>query len=174
MTGQLLLPVSIVFGLAGWTLIARWYVLPALDQRPLADALTLLILPHCFRYVGLAFLITGVTAEPLDPRFAVPAAWGDLLAAALAFVAIVALRRGWSAAPGAAWLFNLVGAADLVNAVTRGLLFTTDAHLGATYFIPAVIVPMLLVSHAAIAMLLVRRARSRASSTPPRPTAGAR
>ena len=33
------------------------------------------------------------------------------------------------------------------NAVARGLLFTPDGALGATFWIPAVIVPLLIVSH---------------------------
>jgi hypothetical protein len=163
MAAELMLPISMAFGIAAWTLIARWYVLPALNRRPESEALTLLILPHCFRYIGLAFLITGVTAEPLDPRFAIPAAWGDLLAATLAFAAIAALRKGWSAAPATVWTFNLLGAADLANAVTQGLRFTDDGHLGATYFIPAIIVPALLVSHALIAVVQMRRWRERTS-----------
>ena len=156
---NLLLPISIVMGLACWGLIARWYLLPWLRSRSLVDALTPLLLLNAFRYVGLAFLIPGVTAQALDPRFAMPAAWGDLAAALLALLALLALRRGWSSAGAAVWIFNVFGFLDLINAVTRGLLYTEDGHLGATYFIPVLIVPALLVVHVLVAILQLEQRR---------------
>jgi hypothetical protein len=44
----------LVFGLA-----ARWYALPRVNRLPLVEALTLLILPHALRTLGLAFLVPG-------------------------------------------------------------------------------------------------------------------
>ncbi len=150
---DLYLPVSVVTGIVAWAMVARWYVLPWANSQSLRDALTPLVLVHAFRYVGLAFLVPGVTAQPLDPRFALPAAWGDLAAAVLALVALLALRSGWVAAGALVWAFNLFGAADLVNAVFQGLRHTVDGHLGATWFIPALFVPMLLVGHVVIALV---------------------
>lgn len=69
-----LLPLSIVMGLLSYSLIAQWYVMPRLSVLPRSDALTPMLLLHSFRYIGLAFLIPGVTAEFLDSRFATPAA----------------------------------------------------------------------------------------------------
>lgn len=152
----LILPTSMTMGLLSFALIARWYLWPALRALPRNDALTALVLVHAFRYIGLAFLIEGVTARALDPRFAVPAACGDLAAAVLALIAVAALRRGWASAAALTWLFNVVGTLDLLNAVFRGLRYTEDAHLGATYFIPALIVPALLVTHALIFLLQTR------------------
>jgi len=138
---DLILPLSIVMSLLSYGLVARWYVMPALAAMPRAKALTPLLLPHSFRHIGMAFLIPGVTAEVLDPRFANPAAYGDLLAAVLALVAIAALRWRWTAAIPLVWIFNIEGSLDLLNALCRGFRYTPDGHLGATYFIPAVIVP---------------------------------
>ena len=147
---ELLLPISLVMGLVVYGLAARWYLVPWMETRSLADGLTPLLLLHGTRFVGLAFLIPGVTRVPLDPRFADPAAWGDLLAAVLAIISLLALRKGWPGAIALVWIFNLVGTLDLFNAVTQGLRFTTSGDMGATYFIPAVIVPLLLVTHAVI------------------------
>ena len=44
----------------------------------------------------------------------------------------------------------------MLNALYRGFRYTPDAHLGATYFIPAVIVPALLVTHFIVFKLLFR------------------
>jgi len=153
---NLILPLSIVLALAAYALIAKWYVMPVLLAMPRAEALVPLLLIHCFRFVGLAFLIPGVTSQPLDPRFANPAAYGDLLTALLAFLAILALRGGWRAAIALVWVFNVVGTLDLLNALTQGLRYTEDAALGATFFIPAVYVPALLVTHVMVFIILLR------------------
>ena len=67
------------------TLILVWYVHPVLRARPFVDALQPILLLHCFRYIGVMFPIPGVTSTPLDPPFAVPAAYGGLVVADLAF-----------------------------------------------------------------------------------------
>jgi len=151
-----ILPLSITFSLLTWSLIMLWYIHPLLKKYPLEQVLIPFLLLHSFRYVGLMFLVPGVTTEILDTRFSHPAAYGDLIAAILAFVAIAALRlkTGWALA--SVWLFNIWGMADLLNAVARGILFTPDGHLGATYWIPATIVPLLLVTHVYIFILLVK------------------
>jgi hypothetical protein len=154
---DLLLPTSIAIGLLTWSLVAKCYLLPWMRAQSLEAALTPLLLLNALRYVGLAFLIPGGTAEALDARVAAPAAWGDLGAAVLALVALLALRQHWSSAGMLVWIFNIFGALDLVNAILQGLRYTIDGHLGATYFIPAVFVPMLLVAHVVIAIVQIRR-----------------
>jgi len=46
------------------------------------------------------------------------AAIGDLLAALLAFLGILALRREWRIAIPLVWVFNVEGPLDFLNAVT--------------------------------------------------------
>jgi hypothetical protein len=157
MDSEFILPVSLVFGLCAWGLIAKWYVMPRLRSVSRKGALTPLLLLHSFRYVGLAFLIPGVTAQALDPGFANPAAYGDLLAALLALAALWAVRRESPLATPLVWVFNIVGTLDLLNALFQGVQRVPAGHLGATFFIPAVIVPALLVSHFLIFVLLLSR-----------------
>lgn len=154
---DLILPLSITMALTGFGLAAYWYVLPALLRLDVHDALVPLVLPHCFRYLGLSFLIAGVTTEPLDPRFAFPAAYGDLVAALLAFAAVFALRLRWSGALPLVLLFNVVGTLDFVDALVRGLMYVPPSHMGSTYFIPMIIVPFLAVTHVIIFVVLARR-----------------
>ena len=156
MPRDLILPLSIVMGLTTYGLIAKWYVMPRLLSLPRARALVPILLFHCTRFIGLAFLIPGVTSQPLDPRFANPAAYGDLLAALLAFLGILALRQGWRAAIPLVWAFNVEGTLDLLNALTQGLRYTEDGGLGATYFIPAIVVPALLVTHVMVFIILLK------------------
>jgi len=58
-----------------------------------------------FRYIGLSFLITGVTTSPLDSRFAAPAAYGDLIAAVLALAAVMALLFKSRYSVSFVWIF---------------------------------------------------------------------
>ena len=97
-----------------YALLAKWYVAPWLAGKPVEQALVPLIFPHAFRHIGLLFLVPGVVAEPLPPEFANPAAYGDLAAAVLAILALIALRGGWGAALPLVWLFNVVGSVEFV------------------------------------------------------------
>ena len=54
------------------------------------------------------------------------------------------------------WVFNVEGTLDLLNAVMQGLRYTDDGALGATFFIPAVVVPALLVTHVMIFIILLK------------------
>ncbi len=86
---------QLVLSLFVYTLLARWYVLPWLADKPLQLALTILIFPHAMRHIGLTFFVDGVIAGPLPGLFGVMAAYGDLAAALLAIVALFALRGSW-------------------------------------------------------------------------------
>ena len=154
---DLMLPLGMVFALLTWSLLFYWYLHPAVKALPVEQVIEPILFLHTFRYVGLMFLIPGVTTEVLDTRFSHPAAYGDLIAAILSFIAIAAIRLNASWALLSVWLFNIWGLADLLNAVTRGILFTHDGHLGATYWIPAMIVPLLLVTHVYVFVLLVKQ-----------------
>ena len=148
---------QVVLSLVVYSLIARWYVVPRLAALPRRDALTPLLLLHAFRYLGMVFLVPTVVGPALPAAFAVPAAYGDLLAALLALLAIAALRQTWPVAIPLVWLFNVEGTLDLVNAFYQGL--RNNVQLGAAYYIPTFAVPALLVTHAMIFAMLIRRTR---------------
>lgn len=144
----------IVYGL-----IARWYVAPRLAGLPLHNALVLLILPHAFRHLGMVFLVPAVVAPTLPAAFAVPAAYGDLLAGLLAILAIVALRSRWPLALPLTWLFNVVGAVDFIVAFTQGTRLGVSPHIGSAWYIPTFAVPALFITHIMMFAMLVRRPR---------------
>jgi hypothetical protein len=157
MNRELIMPLSLVFGLVAFGLTAKWYVMPWLTSVSRTRALTPLLLLHSFRYIGLAFLIPGVTAQALDSAFANPAAYGDLLAAMLALGALIAVRLDWSVATPLMWVFNIEGTLDLLNAFVQGVQRVRVGDLGATYFIPTVAVPGLLVTHVMMFVVLLRQ-----------------
>ncbi len=150
---------SITIGVVGWGIIAKLWVIPWLKDNPFHKGLALLTIPHVFRYIGLSFLITGVTNSPLDPRFAIPAGYGDLIAALLALIAVTALLFKSRYSVPIVWIFNIVGFIDFLVAVTQGLRYTHPEDMGATYFIPVLAVPLLFVSHLLIFWMLITRNR---------------
>lgn len=152
---QLWFFVSIAFGLIAWGLVATRFIWPELRHRPRAEALQPLLLLHSFRFIGLVFLIPGAVSPDLPPAFAHSAAYGDIVAATLALLSLLALPSGTGVA--LAWIFNVWGAADVLNAFYQanhaGLL---AGQLGAAYFIPTLAVPLLLVTHALAFRILLR------------------
>jgi len=141
-----------------YALAAKWYVWPRLAVLPRAAALVPLLLIHTLRTLGLTVIVPAVTDPNLPRSFSVPLAYGDLIAATLAFLAIAALRLRWPFAIGLVWLFSLEGTLDLLNAVAQGVgANVTQYQLGAAWFIPTYAVPLLWVSHALIFIVLLRR-----------------
>jgi len=146
MQSQLWFFVSIAFSFIAWGIITARYVWPELRLRPRAEALRPLLMLHSFRFIGLAFLVPGVVSSGLPAAFAQSAGYGDIIAAILAVLALISLPS--TAGVVIAWMFNLWGVADLLNAFYQanhaGLL---PGQLGATYFIPTLVVPLLLITH---------------------------
>lgn len=155
MPPQLCFFVSIAFSLIAWGIVAARYIWPELRTRERADALRPLLILNSFRFLGLAFLVPGVVSPDLPSAFARSAAYGDIIAAALASLSLLWLRRGFGVA--IAWIFNLWGSADLLNAFYQashaGLL---AGQLGAAYFIPTLIVPLLLITHVLAFRILLK------------------
>ncbi len=139
-----------------WGLIGKWLLAPWLENKSAHDALFWLALPHAFRHVGMVFLVPGVVAQPLPGAFANPAAYGDLATGVLALLALIALRSGWTGALALVWLFNIFGTVDLLNALRQAEVVP---DLGAAWYIPTLLVPLLLVTHFMIFARLLRRGR---------------
>ena len=146
MQPQLSFFASVAFGLVAWAIVAARYIWPELRHKRREDALRPVLILHSFRFLGLVFLIPGVVSPDLPAAFAQPTAYGDIIAAILALLTLLLLPR--SAGVGLAWLFNVWGTADLLNAFYQGngagLL---AGQLGAAYFIPTFFVPLLLITH---------------------------
>lgn len=142
-----------LFSVLLFSLLAKWLLAPWLARQRRREALFWLTLPHAFRHIGMVFLVPGIVAQPLPVDFAILAAYGDLLAAFLALIALVLLRSGSKSAIGVIWVFNIVGTADLLNAL-RHIDVVPD--LGGAWYIPTFLVPLLLVTHVMIFARLLR------------------
>ncbi|RMF21483.1 MAG: hypothetical protein D6756_12370 [Cyanobacteria bacterium J083] len=149
-------PINLFLSCLAFLLIAQWYLIPVLLKRPREEALQPLLLLHSFRHFGLMFLASGAVKFELPTQFAIPAALGDLIASLLAFLALAFIRLNWKPAIFMVWLFNLEGTVDLFNALIQGIRYKTWNGMGATFWIPSLIVPALLVAHYIIFLLLLR------------------
>ena len=146
---------SVVFGFVAWSIVTAHYIWPWLQRQTREDALRPLLMFHSFRFIGLSFLIPGVVSPELSPAYAQPAAYGDLIAAVLALVALAALNTGLGLP--LVWIFNVWGTADLLYAFYQGnQVGLMPGQLGATYFIPTFIVPLLLITHGLVFRILLR------------------
>ena len=146
MQSQLAFFGSIAFSFIAWGIVTARYIWPELRLRQRAEGLRPLLILHSFRFIGLAFLVPGVVSPDLPSAFAHSAAYGDIIAAILALLALTALPSASGVV--IAWIFSFWGTADLFNAFYQanhaGLM---AGQLGATYFIPTFIVPLLLITH---------------------------
>jgi len=138
--------VSIAFSFIAWGTVTARYIWPELRLREPAEALRPLLILHSFRFIGLAMLVPGVVSPDLPLAFARPAAYGDIIAAILALLSLLLLPS--AAGVAVAWLFSVWGSADLFNAFYQanhtGLL---AGQLGAAFFLPTLVVPLLLITH---------------------------
>jgi hypothetical protein len=156
MSSRAIFGISIALSFLAWGSVAVRYLWPALRKQSRVDAVRPLLHLHAFRFVGFAFLVPGVVSPDLPAGFAHPAAYGDVVAAILALAALFALpsRLGM----GLVWLFSLWGTGDLLHAIYQGRIGVgvEPGQLGAAYFIPTVVVPLLLITHVLVFRLLLR------------------
>jgi hypothetical protein len=155
MRAQICFNVSIVFSFVAWGIVAGSMIWPELRRRSRDEALRPLLMFHSFRFVGLAFLVPGVVSPDLPSVFAESAAYGDIVAAALALLALALLPGRFGIV--AAWVSNLWGLADIIHANYEGIRLGVEAgQLGAAYFLPTFIVPLFVITHGLMFWLLLR------------------
>ena len=147
------------------TVVAYTYVWPALRSMPRYDALRLLAAFNAFRFFGMNFMVPGFVSPDLSASFASQIAWGDFIAATLALLSMAALSSRMAVAIPIVWIFNVWGALDLLNAYYVGVTqMGNPGLLAAGIYVPALYVPLLLVSHT-LSFLLLARVRSAEPAT---------
>jgi len=158
MSPETLFQIHLVLGYVAWLLCFGAYILPRLKSMDRVEAQRAIATLHSFRFFGLVFILPGVVGSNLPAGFAAFAAYGDLATGVLAILALLAVRIR-----PLFWLFvvafNLVGATDIIldyyHAIQVGLP-ALAGELGATYAIPIIYVPVLMITHFVAFYLLVR------------------
>ena len=158
MPPELLFQVHLVLGYVAWLLCFRAYVWPKLKSVDPFEAQRAIATLHSFRFFGLVFILPGVVSPDLPASFAVFAAYGDFATGVLAMLALLTARIRplfWSFVVA----FNLVGTTDLILDYYHAIQSDLPARageLGATYAIPIIYVPLLMITHVAAFYLLLR------------------
>ena len=159
MSPTTLLGVQFTFSTVLYSLVAKWYVWPAVRKAPVAPALVPLFLVHVLRYLPSSAFAPGQVGPtvPMDAMRTI--AYGDLLSAALALVAAVFLWYRWSGAIGIAWIVNIVTALDWLNAgFTAASRELVTYPMGGNWYIINYYVPLIGVVHVVIFARLLRPA----------------
>jgi hypothetical protein len=150
--------IHLTLGYVPWLLCFGSYVWPRLRSMDRVEAQRAIATLHSFRFFGLVFIVPGVVGPGLPAGFATFAAYGDFATGLLAMLALFTVRTR-----PLFWLFvvafNLVGAADILIDYYHGNQFDLPAlagQLAATYAIPIIYVPALMITHFAAFYLLVR------------------
>ena len=158
--------IHLALGYVPWLLLLGAYVFPRLGQMDRFEVQRAIAVLHSFRFFGLVFIMPGVVGASLPGGFASFAAYGDFATGVLAMLALLAapVRPLFWALVVA---FNLVGAADIIIDYIHGVVIDLPSHageLGATYAIPVIYVPLLMITHVVALALLLRR-QSRPATT---------
>jgi hypothetical protein len=158
MPTEILFRTQLILGYVAWLLCFGAYGLPWLRSMDRVAAQRAIATLHSFRFFGLVFILPGVVSPNLPADFAVFAAYGDFATGVLAMLALLAVRIR-----PLFWLFvvafNLVGTVDLIVDYYDAIQVGLPAHaewLGATYAIPIIYVPLLMITHIVAFYLLVR------------------
>lgn len=159
---------QLVLGYAPWLLAFGAYVWPRLRARDPVAAHRAIATLHSFRFFGLVFIVPGVVGPNLPAGFASFAAYGDFATGVMAMLALLTARIRplfWTFVVA----FNLAGALDILVDYYHGFEFdlaTVAGQLGATYAIPVIYVPLLMITHGAAFYLLARRLPNGAAAVP--------
>jgi len=151
-----ILTINLILSTFVFWVAARLYVLPKLQNYEARTLLLPILLLHSLRHLGLMFLTSGATYPGIPPQFTYPAAYGDLLTAVLAMIAIPAVAMRARSAKLLVWLFSVVGLLDLIDAITLATVYDAAPFMGPAYWIPAFWVPALLVTHYLAFIILLR------------------
>jgi uncharacterized membrane protein len=158
MSPETIFNIHLILGYVAWLLCFGAYVMPRLKSMDQVAAQRAIATLHSFRFFGLVFIVPGVVGPNLPASFATFAAYWDLATGVLAILALLTVRIR-----PLFWLlvvaFNLVGVIDLIldyyHAIHVGLP-ALAGQLGATYAIPIIYVPVLMITHVVAFYLLLR------------------
>ena len=158
MSPDVIFNIQLVLGYVACLLCFRAYVWPRLTSMGTFEAQRVIATIHSFRFFGLVFIVLGVVGPSLPGSFSAFAAYGDFATGVLALLALLTTRIRplfWTFTVA----FNVVGIADLIldyyHAVRSGLPLIAG-QLGATYVIPIIYVPALMITHVVAFYLLLR------------------
>lgn len=171
MTVETIFRIHLIFGYVVWGLCFITYIWPWLRNMKTVDAQRIIATLHSFRFIGLVFLVPGVVSPEMPGSFANFAAYWDFATGVLAILALLTFRIRLLFTLFVV-AFNTVGAIDFLvdyyHAIQSGLP-AQAGQFASAYYIPALFVPLLMITHIA-AFYLLFRARTHERLPEPRMT----
>ena len=157
MSPETIFRIHLALGYLAWLLCFGAYIWPRLKSMDRVEAQRAIATLHSFRFFGLVFILPGVVGN-LPAGFATFAAYGDFATGLLAMLALLTVRIRSLFWPFVV-AFNVVGTVDLIVDYYHATQLDLPAHageLGASYAIPIIYVPLLMITHVAAFYLLAR------------------
>jgi hypothetical protein len=149
MNSVYLFVIQFVWFLVVWTTIAKLFVSPFVQRSEINDQLSIWLMPQLFRVLGVGLLVQNL-APDLPYSFALPTALGDFITSILAFISILALQKKWPSARSLVLVCNVIGSLDLAIALPHAAVIKAPNYLAAQWYVPAAILPLMIVSHVLI------------------------
>lgn len=151
--------VGYTFGMAAFAMI-YWSLRQHLLEIGRDAHLKALITVHFFRYFGLTAMLPGVfnlAPAGFSQDYLFQIMLGDVLVAALALASFALLQSGSRIRIGFAWVFNIIGVLDYLNAAARVTPAIHDANILGPFgwIVITVFLPAWFVSHIAIFIVLL-------------------
>jgi hypothetical protein len=149
--------VQFTFSLILFSVVAKWYIAPALTALPTSAALVPLFLVQALRYLPSSAFAPGQVGDrvPMDAMATI--AYGDLVSAVLALVAACVLYYRLRGAIAVAWVVNVATATDWIYAgyvaASRELV---SYPMGGNWYIINYYVPVIGVIHVMIFARLLK------------------
>ena len=152
--------VGFTFGMAAFAMI-YWSLRSPLIATGRDAHLKALVSVHFFRYFGLTALLPGVfnlAPAGFSQAYLTEIMAGDVAVAALALASFALLHMGSSWRITFAWIFNIIGTLDYLNAAARVTPAIQDANILGPFgwIVLTVFLPAWLVSHIAIFSVLAK------------------
>ena len=170
MSPAIIFALQLVLGYVAWLLCFGVYIMPRLKAMDRVAAHRAIATLNSFRFFGLVFILPGVVGPNMPAGFATFAAYGDFATGVLAMLALATARIRplfWSFVV----VFNLAGATDIIvdyyHAIQTGL-DVMPGQFGATYAIPIIYVPLLMITNV-VAFYFLLRPKPGSKITAPRP-----
>lgn len=158
MNNWVILGIQVTVSTIAYSLIFFWYVQPRISKLPFESAVAPMLLVQVFRFLGFTLLVVGQTDASI-PRTTLEAmAYGDLLSAISALIAVLALRRRSGLAVPLIWIFTIIGFVDLANVGRLALnvdLF--NYYVGVMWLVAIVFFPLVIISNLYILYRLLNK-----------------
>ena len=138
--------------------IAFWYLVPILRKLGLAQAITLLLWVHVFRYVVVYLFTAQKEGYPISDTAALQLVLGGLSGAAIAVIGLILLRLRSRLGLGFAWLVVIATIIDALVGVHQRLIEPPRADAtGVWWLVFSFFAPLIVVSLPLIAWQLFTR-----------------